>query len=251
VIGDGDVLILQSHRQPLPGTWIGDCLESVRQWAESRGYRYRFEDDALFDRLDADLRERTAAQPAIAADLSRLAALDEALTAGCRAAVWIDADTLVIDPVAFDLPDEGYALGREVWIQSHRGRLRAYVKVHNAFLLFRPGNPFLTFYRHAAERLVRRHVGSMAPQFIGPKLLSALHNLVNCPVAERAAMLCPTVVRDALAGGGPALALFREHSREAPAMVNLCGSLAGTELDEAELRDVIALLCEQPGVLGL
>jgi hypothetical protein len=248
--GDGDVLILQSHRQPLPGPWVGECLESVRRWAASRGYRYRFEDDALFRRLDADLRDRTAAQPVIAADLARLAALDEALAAGCRAAVWIDADTLVIDPAGFDLPADAYALGREVWIQNHGERLRAFVKVHNAFLLFRAGNPFLAFYRHAAERLVRRHVGPMAPQFIGPKLLSALHNLVGCPVAERAAMLSPAVARDVLAGGGSALALFRERSRAAPALVNLCGSLVGRDLDEAEVGDVMALLREQPGLLA-
>jgi hypothetical protein len=246
-----DVLILQSHRRPLPGSWLSQCLASVQGWAAARGYQYRFEDDALFTRLPDDLREKTAGQPVIAADLARLAALDEALVAGCGAAVWIDADTLVIDPDNFTLPDEQYALGREVWVQNEHHRLRAYVKVHNAFLLFRRGNPFLDFYRHAAERLVRAHAaGPMSPQFVGPKLLTALHNLVGCPVAERAAMLSPAVARDLLRGGGDALTLFRTRSHQSPAALNLCGSLVGRELAEHDLRAVIALLREEPGLVA-
>jgi hypothetical protein len=245
-----DVLILQSHRRPLPAPWLSECLASVRGWAAARGYQYRFEDDALFSRLPGDLREKTAAQPVIAADLARLAALDEALASGCAAAVWIDADTLVIDPDNFTLPYESYAVGREVWIQRQHRRLRAFVKVHNAFLLFRQGNPFLDFYRHAAERLVRAHAaGPMAPQFVGPKLLTALHNLVGCPVAERAAMLSPEVVRDLLRGGGEALTLFRRHSVQPPAAVNLCGSLVGREVAEQEVDAVIALLLGRPEFL--
>jgi hypothetical protein len=247
-----DVLILQSHRSPLPGPWVARCLGSVRDWATARGYGYRFEDDALFRRLPDDLRRRTAAQPVIAADLARLAALEAALAEGCDAVVWLDADTLVIDPDHFVLPDSSYALGREVWIQPHRGRLRAFVKVHNAFLLFRAGNPFLTFYRHAAERLVRAHAdGPMAPQFIGPKLLTVLHNLIECPVAERAAMLGPAVVRDLLRGGGDALTLFRKHTRARPAAVNLCGSLVGREVDEREIVAVMELLLTQPALLAV
>jgi hypothetical protein len=244
------VLILQSHRQPLPAGWIGECMASVRHWAEARGYHYRFEGDNLFDRLSDGLRARTAAQPVAAADLARLAALDEALRLGYRTAVWMDADSLMIDPAAFELPDAPYALGREVWIQNERGRLRPFVKVHNAFLLFRAGNPFLTFYRHAAERIVARHIGPMAPQLVGPKLLSALHNLVDCPVAERAAVLSPAVVVDLLAGGGPALAMLLAHSREPPAVVNLCGSLVGRDLSERQVRDVMKLLRAQPRLLG-
>lgn len=243
-------LVLQSHRRPLPGRWIGECLGSVRHWAAGQGHDYRFEDDALFLRLAADLRQRTAQQPVIAADLARLAAMDAALAEGYSAVVWLDADTLVIDPQRLRLPDAPYALGREVWIQGHKDGFRAFVKVHNAFLLFRAGNPFLDFYRHAAERMVRRHAGPMVAQFVGPKLLTALHNLVDCPVAEWAAMLSPAVMRDVLAAGGPALTLFRQRSREAPASVNLCGSLVGRELTEQQVEAVMARLLAAPAVLA-
>lgn len=242
-------LVLQSHRRPLPGRWLERCLASVQDWAAQQGYHYRFEDDTLLARLPADLRERTRRQPVIATDLARLAALQAALDEGFDPVVWLDADTLVLCPAALRLPEEPYALGREVWVQVRDGRLRTYVKVHNAFLMFRRGNPFLDFYRHAAERIVRAHQGTMVPQLVGPKLLSALHNLIGCPVVEEAAMLSPAVAADVLAGGGPALEVFRRRSPAEPAAVNLCGSLVGRDTDEAQQEALIDRLHHEPGLL--
>lgn len=235
-------LILQSHRQPLPGAWLERCLASVRSWAGHHGFAYRFVDDALFQHLPGDLLRATQRQPVVATDLARLAAMQAALAEGYEAVVWLDADTLVANRQALVLPEASYAVGREVWIQPHKGRLRAFVKVHNAFLMARAGNPFLAFYRHAAENLVRAHDGPMVPQLVGPKLLSALHNLAGLTVTEHAGMLSPAVIRDLLAGGGEALQLFRRESVVPPAAVNLCGSLVGRELDEAEMDAVIDVL---------
>lgn len=243
-------LVLQSHRQPLPAPWLQPCLDSVRSWARGCGFGYRFIDDALFDFVPGDLRDKLRHRPVIAADLARLGLLSAALDDGFGTVIWMDADTLVFDPAALVLPDADYALGREVWIQPQQGRLRDYVKVHNAFLMFRAGNPFLAFYRHAAERIVRAHEGPMAPQLVGPKLLTALHNLIDAPVAERAGMLSPTVARDLLAGGGPALERFRIRSPEPAAAVNLCGSLVGSELAVAETEGVVRLLLGAPAALS-
>ncbi len=245
-----DTLVLQSHRQPLPARWLQPCLDSVRAWAHGGGFAYRLVDDALFDHLAPDLRDKLKRRPVIAADLARLGAMGAALTEGYRSVIWCDADTLVFDPALLRVPSDDYALGREVWIQRQGGRLRDYVKVHNAFLLFRAGNPFLDFYRHAAERILRAHDGPMAPQLLGPKLLTALHNLIGCPVAERAGMLSPAVARDLLAGGGQALDRFRIRSPEPVAAVNLCGSLVGSELEVAEIEAVIERLLSEPAALA-
>lgn len=243
--------MLQSHRLPLPWSWLDDCLASVRDWAAANGFLYRFLDDALFAVLPADIRDKTRGQPVVASDLARLLVIRKALEDGHEAVVWLDADTLVIDPGSLRLPDESYAMGREVWVQRHGGGYRAYVKVHNAFLLFRAGNPLLDFYVHAAERILRRHRGDMAPQLIGPKLLTALHNMMSFPVSEAAAMLSPAVMDDLVAGDGPALALFRSRSAMAPAAVNLCGSLvADGSLDTGVVSEVIRRLLADPGVLA-
>ncbi len=220
--------VIQSQRRPLPYGWLAPCLESVRGWAELRGFEYRFLDDALFDVLPADLREKTRDQLVVASDIARLIVLRQALAEGHEAVIWCDSDFLVFDPQRLTLPPESYAVGREVWVQSDGKRLRSHIKVHNAFLAFRQGNAFLDFYLESAQKLVRAHRGPMVPQFVGPKLLTAIHNIVGCPVAESAAMLSPEVARDVVAGSGPALALFNTNSRSAPAAVNLCASLAGT-----------------------
>ena len=260
---DRRLLVIQSHRQPLPWRWLERCLGSVRSWAEESGFDYRFVDDTLFQTLPPDLRHKTLKQPVVASDLARLLAIDEALAAGYDAVIWMDADSLVIDPRRLQIPDVAYALGREIWVQTEGGGYRARVKVHNAFLLFRAGNPFLDFYIHAADRIIRRHDGPMVPQLVGPKLLTALHNIIACPVVEEAAMLSPAVVGDLLANAGmdtgagvsPALDLFRDRCFAVPAVVNLCGSLVSIEgkpgeLTAAEVADVMDLLLANPTLLA-
>lgn len=238
-------LVLQSHRDPLPAPWLPRCLASVEAWAGAAGYDYRYIGDELFEPVPDHLRERLRGQPVVASDLARLLALRAALEEGFEAAVWCDADFLVFDPERLALPAESYAVGREVWIEDRgAGRTpRARVKVHNAFLLFRRGNPFLDFCIAAVERLLGAHAGPYSPQFVGPKLLTALHNIVGFPVAERAGMLSPPVIRDLAAGGGPCLDLFCARSPEPMAGANLCASLAGgQEMTDVEVNEAIARL---------
>lgn len=237
-------LVIQSHRDPLPFAWLQRCLDSVSGWAEANAYHYRYLGDGIFDPLARDLLDKTRSQRVIASDLARLVSLQRGLAEGYECVVWCDADFLIFDPGTFILPQTAYALGREVWVQRDRQqKLRAFVKVHNALLMFRSGNPFLDFYRETAERLLRQNTGAMAPQFIGPKWLTAVHNIAMCPVMENAAMLSPSVIRDRLAGGGEALRLFRQKSAYSPAGANLSSSLCEAEgLGEADMNRLIDLL---------
>jgi hypothetical protein len=241
-----DTLVLQSHRQPLPLTWLQPCLDSVRNWSEINHFDYRFIGDDLFDFIPDDLLEKTARQCVIATDLARLYALQNEILGGYETVVWCDADFLIFNPEKFILPETNFALGREVWIQHDSdNRLRAYRKVHNAFMMFRQGNSFLEFYADTAERLLRLNTGPMPPQFIGPKLLTALHNIVICPVLESAGMLSPLVIKDLLKGGGPALDLFRQKSAEQIFAANLSGSLVEREkIDDVDMLRLIKTLCE-------
>jgi hypothetical protein len=240
-------LVLQSHREPLPLPWLRRCLDSVVDWALTNNYHYRYLGDEIFTLLAPDLLDSIGAQPVIASDLARLIGLQQGLDEGYDRVIWCDADFLIFDPARFVLPLTGFALGREVWVQQDRGqRLRAFIKVHNALLMFRSGDSFLDFYRDTAERLLRLNQGRMPPQFIGPKLLTALHNIVQCPVMESAAMLSPMVIRDRLAGQGAALDLFRQKSALAPAGANLSSSLTEREgLSDADMNRLIDLLLEE------
>jgi len=220
-------LVLQSHRQPLPVNWINYCVDSVKNWAESNEFDYLFIGDELFDYVSDQILEKPKKQRVIATDLARLLALKSYLAKGYETVIWCDADFLIFSPEKFHILDENYAVGREVWVQDDNKskKITAHIKVHNAFMMFRKTNSFLEFYIDTAERLLLRNNGGMPPQFIGPKLLTAIHNVVQCPVLESAGMLSPRVIRDIADGHGPALELFRKKSLQPIYAANLCNSL--------------------------
>lgn len=248
-----DTLVVQSHRSPLPSSWLQRCLDSVRGWADMRNFDYRFLGDELFAGVPEPLMEKTRTQPVVATDLARLLALRSSLEQGYQRVVWCDADLLIFQPESLVLPSVDFAVGREVWIQSDskNGQPKAYIKVHNAFMMFRAGNAFLDFYIDSATRMLSLHEGKFVPQFIGPKLLTALHNIVHLPVIENVGMLSPSVVLDLVAGGGPSLDLFLTRSSEPLAAVNLCSSLAlkGQVMD-AQIDSATSLLLSNPALLG-
>ena len=223
-----NVLILQSHRQPLPAAWMQKCLSSVQSWSELNNFDYKFIGDELFEYVSDSIVEKTKTQRVVTTDLARLKALKNYLAEGYETVVWCDADFLIYKPEKLHLPNEKYAVGREVWVQKAKNnskKLTAHVKVHNAFMMFKTGNSFLDFYIDTAECLLLRNKGSMPPQFIGPKLLTAIHNVAQCPVLESAGMLSPLVIKDIANGGGLALDLFQQSSSQPMAAANLCSSL--------------------------
>jgi hypothetical protein len=106
--------------------------------------------------------------------------------------------------------------------------------------MFLQGNSFLDFYADTAERLLRLNNGTVPPQFIGPKLLTALHNVARLPVLESAGMLSPMVIRDILAGEGSALDLFVQDSPQPIAAANLC--VSSCDKDEVSDREMECLI---------
>ena len=214
-------------------------MTSVKAWAQQRGYAYRHIGDELFDHVPADIRSKTALQPVVASDLARLVWMQAELASGNDTVIWLDSDVLIAEPEVLQPPNNDFAVGREVWVQADEKRLRCYRKVHNAALLARRGSSVLAYYRHAAEQILRAHrPGHMVPQLVGPKLLTALHNIVPFAVWDDVGMLSPLVARDLLAGSGPAFALFEAQSNGMPAAMNLCrssvasGQLAGEDMSK-------------------
>ena len=207
-------------------------------------YEYLFLGDEIFDCLPRGLLDKTGHQKVIASDLARLLVLKDALNRGYEAVIWLDADFLIFNPAEFVIPDEPYAVGREIWVQNDgHGKFKVYKKVHNAFLMFRQGNHFLNFYSETAERLLLLNQGTMPPQYIGPKLLTAIHNVAILPVMESAGMLSPAVIKGILGRECKALELFVNNSTVMIAAANLCASSCDkNEVSEMEIQQLIEAL---------
>ena len=223
-----NTIVLQSHTSPIPFSWIETCLDSVRDWASRNLFDYKFYGDEMFDLIDETLLRKLDKQIVIATDLARIKLLQSYLKRGYDTVIWCDADFLIFSPKEFKLINSNYSLGREIWIQPNEKsgqELIAKVKVHNAFMMYRQGNSFLDFYCDTAEHLLHMNTATMPPQFIGPKLLTAIHNIVHCPVTENAGMLSPLVVKDISHGSGPAMDLYNEKSKYPTYAANLCSSL--------------------------
>ena len=244
-------IVIQSHA-PDPPAWLRACLDSVAAWAMDAGFAHRVDGDAFLARVPDDLRARAHGRTQVVADLARLDWIAELLDAGWDRVIWLDADVLVFAPerltAALALPAGGYLFGREVWVQPDaKGRPHARRNLHNALLAFAPDNPVLDFYRHAARRVLGRHDGPPVPQLIGPKLLTALDNMIQLDATWAVGMASPLVVRDLAAGGGPALTCLKQTAPTPPAALNLCASLASRDshdpaLSGDDLADAAAAL---------
>lgn len=230
-------LILQSHSWQVLRGWIGQCVDSVRGWAEGRGYEYRFLGDEIFDLLPADYRTKLTGRMPIQADLARLLLIQEALQAGYDRAVWFDADVLIFAPDRLDLDDvDGdCAFGREIWIdRDSKGRMKAWRSAHNAACLFRPDNAVLPFLIHATRRVIdRADPARIAPQMVGPKLITALDSIAGFGRMPQVGAFSPPLLADLDRGEGDALNVFyktlAKDDLPDPVAANLCASLNGTD----------------------
>lgn len=210
---------------------MAHCLASVEGWATSRGFDYRFHGDEAL-RLTPDwYRQKLADRTPIVADLSRLLLIQQALEGGYQQACWIDADVLLFAPDRLQLNyHQSCAFGREYWVEiTERGRLKVRRNVHNAICAFKVGCPTLPFLIHATKRIIRRaDPAHIAPQMVGPKLLSALHNIVGFDLIESVGAFSPAIVRELeLEPGsehGPAVRKLLEVTPQALAGANLCAS---------------------------
>lgn len=228
---------------------MGACLSSVRAWAAQSAFAYRWLDDELFSLLPKDLQPAERVTPVIASDLARLLWARSVLLKGeAQQVLWLDSDVLIFRPDEFELPDVNYAVGREIWVERNEsGAFRARTKVHNAALFFRADsqgrNSFLDFYVDTAFRLLRAHTAGMPPQFIGPKLLTALYNVVQLPVLECVGMVSPCLAADLLGDGREAIDCYLRKKPHRLVAANLCRSAVNSgEMTAQAMKSLIRVL---------
>jgi hypothetical protein len=246
-------VVYQSFRTHDVPRWIETCMDTVRAWARARGYEYRFIDDALFDAVPGWFRDKVQGQVQMVSDLARLNLAREYLSQGYERALWIDADVVVFDPDALTVdPGLGYAFCREDFLElraPHTYDLRRHVC--NAVSLYARGNPFLEFYIHACEEIVRggerlRHTA------IGTSLLTALHQHWRLPLLPGVNLFSPFLLHALAMGAEPELRFWMKQVGEPLAAANLCASFrnrrfGSVDIGDATFERVIAALLESRG----
>ena len=267
-----DRLILFQSAPADPPLWLRRCLNATRDWAAREGFSYLRIGDEILELIPPWFREKVGLRWPILCDLGRLILAEQLLAEGASAVLWLDADCYpfaseslgrqvraLLEP---DHPPHCFAL--ELWVQpapKDSRRLKLYRNACNALSFFRAGDPLLPFYRHCAERTIRLIEGPIAPQLIGPKLLSALRGPAQLPLTPAVGSASPLIVASLAAGNGAALDRLQtalEQRGGQCAALNLCGSYLnqlrdGVPIDEALLlraMDRLDVIGAQYGGLG-
>ena len=235
------ITILQSAADRRPD-WVSRCMTSVADWSEQQEYSYHCISDELFDWVTPELRTKLHDRRPILADLARLRWIEAELAARGGLVVWIDADTLVVDP-DWCVPDSEHTIfGEECWVQpTAEGAWRAYQSPHNAFMGFTAASPVLRFLAYLSESIIERaDAAHIAPQMVGPKLLKALNNLAQFTLVPEAGAVNPELLAEWVGEAGPAPDCYEQTARAPLALVNLCSSLTHSEEDEERVEQFLA-----------
>ena len=224
------ITILQSAADARPD-WVSRCMRSVADWSQQQGYDYHCIGDELFDWVVPEFRDKLYGRAPILADLARLRWIESELAVRGGLVVWIDADSVVIDPT-WRIPDSTHTFfGEECWVQpTAEGAWRAYQSPHNAFMGFMAASPVLGFLAYLSESIIERaDAAHIAPQMVGPKLLKALNNLAQFTLVPEAGAVSPELLVEWVGETGPANACYEQATRGSLALVNLCSSLNYSE----------------------
>lgn len=253
-----NTVLLQSFRTFDVPAWMTRCMASAQSLCDSEGWTYRFIDDALFDYVPGPIQKKLAGRLAMQSDIARLAWAKEVFLqdSAVDRVVWLDADVCVFAPEFFEIDEAlDFAVGRQVWIQpGSNSDLKTFKQVHNAAMVFTAQSPVLDFLLHSVLSMAERMTQIGSPQMFGPKLLTAMHNIVGFDVIECVGMASPLVLRDAAEGGGPALDALISQSDRSLAALNLCRSywnqtVDGVYCDDALYDSVITrLFSKQSGL---
>ena len=231
----------------------------MKSLAENKNWSYRFLDDALFEYVPDRIHTKLTGQLSMAADIVRLAWAKTVFADNkdLDRIIWFDADIFVFAPTLFDVEDRlDFAVGRQIWIQPGQdNKLKIYRQVHNAVLVITRQSPVPDFLLHSIITMADRMDRISSPQMLGPKMLTALHNIVGFDAIENVGMASPLVLRDLAARDGLALRALLKESTTPLAALNLCSSyrdqtVDGVSCGDALYNQVLDYLSSQPDGLA-
>jgi hypothetical protein len=220
-------VVYQSFRTSNVPAWITECMRTAREWAESRGFDYRFADDSFLELAPAWYREKCGPEICPVTDLARLVMARQLLDSGYDRTVWLDADILVFAPERMNVDVPGFGFGLETWtrVDAH-GLLQFVRRVNNSVAVFTRGQPQLDFFIDAAQRLASS-LPSVSRVAISTDFLSGLGKLLPLPLVGNVGIFSPVLMRDIASGEERILPTYAAQLPRPLAAANLCNSLEG------------------------
>ncbi|NQE35996.1 hypothetical protein [Microcoleus asticus] len=193
-------IVYQSYLGDETPNWLENCMQTVKDWAELKGFHYQREDD-FFDCVPDWYKDKAAGKINLVADLARLELAKKYLDQGYEQTIWMDADVVVFDPDNLIIDTtEDYLVCREVWLDTEddknleEGTLSCIKKVTNSLVFFAKGNSFLDFYIYASKSLIKNKIGRVSRLDVSTKFLTKLYEIMELPLFSNLGLFSPILM---------------------------------------------------------
>lgn len=233
-------LVLQSYKTSGVAGWLKTCHNTVKNWATSAGYEYRFLGDELFEYVPAWFKRKCAGQILPITDLARLQWMQRFLREGAARVLWVDYDVVILNR-RFRVPQDSSLLFTEERCvhRARDGRLVEIDAINNSVMMIARGSPVLEFLIGAI--LARgRQMGRVTDGcFAGTRLLTDLAGVFEPPLLRTVAFITPTVLIDLARGSDYSLNMLAGSQRDSWSAANLNRSAGGKYYYGVYLNDLI------------
>lgn len=221
-------IVYQSYCGDETPAWLEKCMQTVKDWAELKGFDYQREDN-FFDYVPDWYIEKSQGKINVIADLARLEIAKKFLEQGYEKTIWMDADIVVFDPEKLTVDTtEDYLLCREVWLDTAdninfgEGPLLCIGKVTNSLVYFEQNNNFLDFYIYACKSIMKNQTGRLSRLAVSTKFLTNLAEIIELPLFPNMGLFSPILMHGLIAEEKSIIQLYVESLKSPVYAANLC-----------------------------
>jgi hypothetical protein len=247
-----NTLVVQSFRAHDVPSWIQACMQSVREWAGTHEFKYRFVGDEFFSCIPDWFREKTRGELTILSDLARLELIKTCLTEGFARVIWCDADIVVCCPELFNPPDiHSFGFSREIWsFRNDEGELCASTRVNNSICFFQQDSMRLLLDLIEQSKTIialTQHISSNL--IIGTLFLTQLHARKPLPLIQNTGLTSPTIINALICSDIKTIAQFRQWHQEPLYALNLCNFFRNRQVSDNIFSSITDQLLRTRGAI--
>jgi uncharacterized protein YacL (UPF0231 family) len=221
-------IVYQSYRGNETPNWLENCMQTVKDWAELKGFDYRRVDN-FFDYVPDWYIDKSQGKINVIADLARLEIAKKFLEQGYEQTIWMDADVVVFDPDNLNIETtEEYLVCREVWLDTEddqnlgEGTLFCTEKVTNSLVYFTQKNSFLDFYIYATKSILKNQTGRLSRLAVSTKFLSRLYEIMELPLFPNMGLFSPILMHAIVEDKTEIIELYTKALKSPIYAANLC-----------------------------